>query len=44
LLPRPLSRRPQVVDVERFDVVLDAVLAAQSLKEFVQTLNNSLTP
>jgi hypothetical protein len=34
----------QVSDVERLDVLLDAVLAAQSLEKFVQTLNNSLTP
>jgi hypothetical protein len=34
----------QVSDVERLDVLLDAALAAQSLEEFVQTLNNSLTP
>jgi hypothetical protein len=34
----------QVNDVERLDALLDAALAAQSLEEFVQTLNNSLTP
>jgi hypothetical protein len=33
----------QVSDVERLDALLDATLAAQSLEEFVQTLNNSLT-
>jgi len=33
----------QVNDVERLDALLDAALAAQSLDEFVQTLNNSLT-
>ena len=34
----------QVNDVERLDALLDAALAAQSLEEFVQSLNNSLTP
>jgi hypothetical protein len=34
----------QVNDMGRLDVLLDAALAAQSLEEFVQTLNNSLTP
>ena len=33
----------QVNDVERQDALLDAALAAQSLEEFEQTLNNSLT-
>jgi hypothetical protein len=33
----------QVNDVERLDALLDAALAAQSLEEFEQTLNNSLT-
>jgi hypothetical protein len=34
----------QVNDVERLDALLDAALATQTLEEFVQTLNNSLTP
>jgi hypothetical protein len=33
-----------VSDVQRLDALLDVALAAQSLEEFVQTLNNSLTP
>jgi hypothetical protein len=33
-----------VTDVERLDALLDAALAAASLDEFEQALNNSLTP
>ena len=41
-VPPVLSEQlQQVNDVERLDALLDAALAAQSLEEFVKTLNNS---
>jgi hypothetical protein len=44
-VPPGLSEQlQQMNDVERLDALLDAALTAQSLEEFVQTLNNSLTP